>query len=123
MKSVCDVAIGQADTHLRDISRRGIHAAHDTLVISFEENANEREGLDSEVELSRREPLPEGSVAHGRWLGSVCYKWGKGEELAKLIMPCIDSMRLRDEGASDTLYVGSGIDAAMAMGSHMPAEV
>ena len=54
MNSVCDGAIRQADPDLGDISRRRVHSSHNTLIISLEENTDKGEGLDGNVELSRR---------------------------------------------------------------------
>ena len=46
------------------VSRRGVHASHDTLVVAFEEYANEGKCLNSKVELTRREPPPKIGVTH-----------------------------------------------------------
>lgn len=43
-----------------------IDATHDTLIVTLEEDGDEGECLYSEVELTRRKPLPESGVAHGR---------------------------------------------------------
>ncbi len=54
MKSVCDGAIWLADADLRDVARRRVHSSHDTLIISFEKDADQGEGLDGNIELGRR---------------------------------------------------------------------
>ena len=65
MNSVGDMAIWQADADLADVARGGVHASHNTLVISFEKDADQGEGLDGDIELAWRQPLPESGVAHG----------------------------------------------------------
>lgn len=51
MKSVRDSAIGEPNTDCFNISWRGVDTAHHTLVIAFEEYADEGEGLYGQVEL------------------------------------------------------------------------
>lgn len=50
--------IRQTDADFLDVVGRGIDASHDTLVISLEEDGDERKGLDSNIELGWRELLP-----------------------------------------------------------------
>jgi hypothetical protein len=51
MKSIRDSAVGKPYADCFNISWRGVNTAHNTLVIAFEEYADEREGLYGEVEL------------------------------------------------------------------------
>jgi len=63
-------AVGQTNAHLLDIPGGGIDASHDALVIALEEDGDEGEGLDGDVELARRQPLPDCEIAHGGYLTS-----------------------------------------------------
>lgn len=51
VKSIRYSAVGESNADRFNISWRGVDTAHNTLVISFEEDADEREGLYGEVEL------------------------------------------------------------------------
>ena len=73
MNFVCHGAVGQADTNLSDIAWRSINSTHNALIVAFEENADEGEGLDGDVELRRRQPLPESGVPHGVHWGLMVF--------------------------------------------------
>ena len=64
MDFVRDSAIWETNANLLDIPWGSVDAAHDTLVIALEENANQGKSLDGDIECSRREPLPNCRVAH-----------------------------------------------------------
>lgn len=51
MKSIRDSAVGEPNADPFNISWRGVDTAHNTLVIAFEEDANEGECLYGGVEL------------------------------------------------------------------------
>lgn len=63
--------IGGTDVDFSNVVRRGIDTAHDTLIISFEEDRDQSKRLDGDVELSRREPLPCSSETHGFGNGDI----------------------------------------------------
>lgn len=50
MKSIRDIAVGESNADCFNVSWRGVDTAHHTLVIAFEEYADEGEGLYGEVE-------------------------------------------------------------------------
>jgi len=57
-------AIWQSDAHFLHVSWGRINPSHDTLIISLEEDGNKGEGLNGNVQLGRRQPLPKGSKSH-----------------------------------------------------------
>ena len=56
--SLGDCSISEADANLLNISWRCVHTSHDSLVVALEEDSDEGKGLDGDVDLRRREPLP-----------------------------------------------------------------
>jgi hypothetical protein len=57
--------VREANANLSNVTRRRIDASYHSLVITFKEDSNEREGLDHYVELRRRQPLPQSGKGHG----------------------------------------------------------
>lgn len=51
VKSIRDSAVGAANADCLNISGRGVDTAHNTLIIAFEEYADEGKGLYGEVKL------------------------------------------------------------------------
>lgn len=64
---VCGIGhstIWEADTHCFNIARGGVDASHDPLIITFEEDRNQREDLNSNIELRWRQSLPQRLITH-----------------------------------------------------------
>ena len=64
LRFVGDGAILTANVYLSYVIWRGIDASHDALVVPFEEDSDQREDLDGDVELRRRQLLPQCLVSH-----------------------------------------------------------
>lgn len=58
MDGIRDRAVGRSNANSGVIVGRGVDAAHDTLVIALEEDADKRERLDGDVEPSWGELSP-----------------------------------------------------------------